>query len=140
MNDAGMDLLKSFEGCRLVAYQDQVGVWTIGYGHTGEDVYEDLTITQAQADALLVEDLEEREAAVRSMVTVELTDNQFSALVDLVYNIGIDALRTSFLLECVNVKNWAAAADQFLRWDHAGGKVVAGLLRRVDAERLLFLT
>lgn len=136
-NEAGIAIIKSFEGLRLIAYQDQVGVWTIGYGHTG-DVSEGQTITQEDADALFLQDLQAREDVVNELVTVPLSSGQFSALVSFVYNLGRAALETSALLRCVNVNNFEAAAAQFPRWDHEGPKVVPGLLRRREAEKQLF--
>lgn len=137
-NAAGIQLIKSYEGCKLTAYQDQVGVWTIGYGHTGDDVYEGQTITQDEAESLFLQDLKKREDAVSGVVTVPLSDGQFSALVSFVYNLGIGALETSALLRCVNASNFDAAAAQFLRWDHEGSKVIQGLLNRRTAEQELF--
>lgn len=138
INQAGLDLIKSFEGCRLEAYQDIVGIWTIGYGHVSADVHPGLTITQAQADDLLAKDLKRFEDGV-SALCPQVNENQFSALVCLSYNIGLSNLKSSTLLKKLNVGDVSGAADQFLVWDKAGGKPVAGLLRRRQAERALFL-
>lgn len=134
----GIQLIKSFESCRLKAYQDQVGVWTIGYGHTGDDVYEGQAITQDDADTLFASDLKEREDAVSRMVSVPLTAGQFSAIVSFVYNLGAHTLQTSTLLKDVNAGNFDAAAAQFPLWDHCGGATNPGLLRRRLAEQALF--
>jgi lysozyme len=134
----GLALTERFEGCQLAAYQDQVGVWTIGYGHTGAGVCSGLTITQDQAAALLMSDVAAAAAYVNQVVTVALQQNEFDALVDFVFNLGRGAFAGSTLLKNLNAGNFAAAADQFDLWDHAGGKVVAGLLRRRQAETALF--
>ncbi|HZW54277.1 MAG TPA: lysozyme [Candidatus Elarobacter sp.] len=145
INQAGLDLIKSFEGyARQVAgstdvkaYQDVVGIWTIGYGHTGRDVHEGLRITQAQAENLLRGDLATAERIVLNAVKVSLSDNEYAALVSFVFNTG--SLPGTTLLRLLNAGDRAGAADQFLRWNKAGGSVVAGLTRRRKAERELFL-
>jgi lysozyme len=134
----GLCLTEQFEGCRLTAYQDQVGVWTIGYGHTGPDVTPGLTITQAQAQAFLAHDVGKAVACVNQFVAIQLTQNEFDALVDFVFNLGTGAFTGSTLLRYLNAGNITAAAAQFDEWDHAGGAVVAGLLRRRQAETALF--
>jgi lysozyme len=134
----GLALTQQFEGCRLTAYQDQVGVWTIGYGHTGADVAAGLTITQDQAIALLASDVAASAAFVNQAVTVPLQQHEFDALVDFVFNLGRAAFAGSTLLKQLNTGNFDAAAGQFALWDHAGGKVVAGLLRRRQAETVMF--
>lgn len=134
----GMALTKQFEGLRLVAYQDQVGVWTIGYGHTGPDVHAGLVITQSQADALLQSDMTHAVACVNQYVTVGINQNQFDALVDFSFNLGCGSLHGSTLLTRINAGEFDLAAEQFLLWDHAGGVVVPGLLMRRQAEMALF--
>lgn len=134
----GLKLTEQFEGLRLSAYQDQVGVWTIGYGHTGADVTPDLTITQAQAEQLLLDDVGSASKCVNGCVTVALTQDEFNALVDFVFNLGAGAFQGSTLLRDLNGGDFAGAAAQFDAWDHAGGAVVAGLLRRRQAETALF--
>jgi len=135
----GLQLTEKFEGCRLVAYQDQVGVWTIGYGHTHE-VKEGDTCTQEQAEAWLLEDIAHAEDCVNKSVKVPLTQGEFDGLVDLVFNIGSGNFLKSTLLKLLNQGDKDAAALQFPRWDHAGGKENAGLLRRREAEEAEFLT
>ncbi|KMN50721.1 muraminidase [Chromobacterium violaceum] len=139
-NAAGISLIKQFEGVRLAAYQDMVGVWTIGYGHTGPDVKAGMTITQRQADQLLAADLEKFETGVRKAVIVPLNANQFSALVSFSYNLGLGNLRSSTLLRLLNKGDYDGAAAQFPRWNRAGGQAVPGLTRRRKAEQALFLT
>lgn len=138
MNEAGLNLIKSFEGCKLTSYYDSVGVITIGFGHTGSDVEEDMTITQDQADALLASDLKKFEDGVNSLVTTDISENQHAALVSFAYNLGLHSLSTSTLLKLVNEDNFDDAAPQFLRWNRAGGQVLAGLTRRREAEMELF--
>lgn len=139
-SSAGRQLIESFEGLKLTAYQDMVGVWTIGYGHTGADVKPGLTINAGQAAALLSADLAKFERGVAQLVTLLLNQHQFDALVSFSYNLGLGSLKNSTLLKLLNSGDVAAAAEQFLRWDKAGGRQVAGLTRRRQAERELFLT
>jgi lysozyme len=138
INSAGLNLIKHFEGIRLSAYNDGVGVPTIGYGHTGPDVYYGLTITQARANQLLVQDLRRFEDAVHRAVKVVLNDNQFAALVSFTYNVGEAAFQNSTLLQLLNARDYNGASAQFLRWTYAGGQQLAGLYRRRQAERALF--
>jgi lysozyme len=135
----GLALTESFEGLRLTAYQDSVGVWTIGYGHTN-GVQKGQTITLQQAEAFLVADIAWAVAFVNHVLTVLVTQGEFDALVDFVFNLGSGTLAHSTLLQLVNTGNFAAAANEFAKFDHAGGKVVAGLLRRRLAEKKMFQT
>ncbi len=137
-SDAGMALTKSFEGLRLRAYQDCAGVWTIGYGHTGRDVFPGDNITEAEAEALLRSDLADAVTCVNRAVTVSVKQQQFDALVDFCFNAGRGSLLGSTLLRKVNAGDFAGAAAQFGLWVHAGGEVVAGLVRRRKAEAALF--
>jgi lysozyme len=138
-SNTGLALTKKFEGLRLNAYQDQGGVWTIGYGHTGPTVHSGLTITEDQADRLLHSDIAASVACVNRAVTAAINQNQFDALVDFVFNLGCAALLSSTLLREVNAGNFASAAQQFLLWDHAKGVVIDGLRQRRQAESDLFL-
>lgn len=138
ISQAGIDLVKRFEGCGLAAYQDSVGVWTIGYGHTSA-VQPGDTITQPQADSLLAVDMQSAIDCVDRKVGPNLTDNQFSALVSFVFNLGCAAFCGSTLLRLLNCGETAAAAQQFVRWDRAGAQELPGLLMRREAERDLFL-
>lgn len=139
MSDNGVNLLKSFEGCRLGAYYDSANVLTIGWGHTGPEVVYGLTITQDQADALLQTDIQGHAGCVNTLVTVPINQDQFDALADFVYNEGRGHFLMSTLLKTINANNFTTAANEFLKWDIAGGQVSAGLLRRRQAERELFL-
>jgi lysozyme len=114
------------------------GIWSIGYGHTGPDVHEGLTITQAEAEALLKADIAHAVETVNRVVTVPLTQDEFDALCDLTYNIGCAAFEESTMLKDLNAGDYAAAAAQFDLWDKAGGKAVEGLLLRREAEERLF--
>ena len=133
----GLALTERFEGCRLEAYQDSVGVWTIGYGHT-RGVQQGMTCTQEQAEEWLLQDSLQAQDAVNDLVTVLLTQPEFDALVDFTFNLGAGALAESTMLRLLNAGDFAGAASQFELWDHAGGKVVAGLLRRRLAEKQEF--
>ena len=137
LGERGTEILKYFEGCKLTAYQDSVGVWSIGYGHT-KGVYDGMTITQDQAEQMLLSELEEYEGYIENMVTVPLTQNQFDALVVWVYNLGPTNFRNSTLLKELNAGNYNAAGQEITRWNKAGGKVLAGLVKRREAEAELF--
>lgn len=139
INAVGLELIKDFEGLRLNSYQDAVGVWTIGYGHT-RTAGPGQRITDAQATALLREDVANFENAVTQAVQVPMTANQFAALVSFTYNVGSGALNRSTLLRKLNAGDTLGAADEFLRWNRAGGQELAGLTRRRIAERELFLS
>ncbi|UGA37825.1 lysozyme [Chromobacterium haemolyticum] len=138
-SDAGITLVKSFEGLKLVAYKCPAGIWTNGYGHTGSDVTPGQVITQVQADALLARDLERFESGVSRLVSVPMTQNQFDALVCFSYNLGLGSLQNSTLLRLLNQRDYAGAAAQFPRWNKAGGKELPGLTRRRAAEQAMFL-
>jgi len=143
-SDKGIALIKQFEGCKLTAYQDSVGVWTIGYGWTkpvdGKPIRAGMTIKQETAERLLKTGLVSYESDVSRLVKVGLTQGQFDALVSFTYNLGARSLSTSTLLRKLNAEDYAGAADEFLRWNKAGGKVLNGLTRRREAERALFLS
>lgn len=133
----GLALTGKFEGCRLTAYLDQVGVPTIGYGHT-RGVRLGMTCTQEQAEAWLREDIAICEQDVNTHVKVPLTQGEFDALVDFSFNLGCASLNGSTLLRLLNTGDYHGAAAEFEKWDHAGGKVVSGLLRRRIAEEQEF--
>lgn len=143
MNYAGLELVKRFEGCKLTAYACPANVPTIGHGHTGPDVTrEDIgvkTITQDEADNLLLEDLYLVEMRVKKLLQREATSNQLSALVSFAYNVGTMNLRTSTLLRKFNAGDDKGAAEQFPAWNKAGGRVLPGLIARRAAEQALFL-
>ncbi len=142
INERGLDLVRHFESLYLKAYRDMVGVWTIGWGHTGLQhkdgtVYAGRVITKQKASELLAYDMHQFEERVNTFAKVPLTPDQFSALVSFDFNTG--GLGKSTLLRMLNAKDYAGAAEQFLRWNRAGGKEVRGLTRRRNSERNLFL-
>ena len=133
----GTSLIKKFEGCELEAYQDSVGVWTIGYGHT-KDVKQGDKINQDEAEHLLEEEMPEYEGYINDMVEVSLEQCQFDALVSWVYNLGPTNLSSSTLLKVLNEGDYDEVPFQIKRCNKAGGKVLEGLTRRREAEALLF--
>jgi len=133
----GIALIKKFEGCELEAYQCSAGVWTIGYGHT-KDVEEGDTISKDQAEEMLVEELHEYENYINEYVNVALSQNQFDALVSWVYNLGPANLKASTMLKVLNDGKYEDVPYQMKRWNKAGGKVLDGLVRRREAEALLY--
>jgi len=144
----GLDITESFEGLRLNAYKDVAGVVTIGYGHTGSDVSMGWTITPEQAQTLLQSDIAASAACVNSAVTPSINQNQFDALVDFTFNVGRGSFLRSTLLVKINSGDFPGAANQFVwsdsdgklhGWIYAGGEINAGLVRRRDAEKALFL-
>jgi lysozyme len=138
MNSECVDLIKQFEGCKLEAYQDQRGIWTIGYGSTS-DVHEGMVITQADAELRLEADLAEAKKRLGALVQAALTENQWGALVSLVFNIGSGNFAGSTLRTLLNEAKIADAANEFPKWCRTGGLVNPGLLRRRNLERALFL-
>lgn len=140
ISQKGIDLIKSFEGLELKAYQDVVGVWTIGYGSTGSHVKPGMVITPKEAEDLLRKDVARFEACVDKQVSVPLTQNQFDALVSFAFNLGCGNLASSTLLRKLNAKDYKGASLEFVKWNRAGGKVLAGLTRRREAEKALFLS
>jgi lysozyme len=138
-NAAGRAVIKEFEGIRLTAYRDTGGVWTIGYGHT-RGVKPGLRITGQEAERLFEEDLAAAEFVVRRLVTRQLNDNQFSALVSFAYNVPFKEFRLSQLLKFVNLGDFEGAGKEFHRWVYDDGKKLPGLVRRRLVEVNLFFT
>ena len=139
ISEYGLDLIKHFEGCELQAYKCPANVWTIGYGHI-KGVSEGMTITQEEAEQMLKDEMAEYEGYVNKLVTVELNQNQFDAMVSWVYNLGGGNLKASTLLKVLNAGDYAGVPAQMMRWNKAGGKVLEGLTRRRQAEADLFAT
>ena len=141
LSQAGLDLIKGFEGFRSKAYKavHSEKHYTIGYGHYGRDVKFGDTITKAKAEVLLKEDVEWAEKAVNTYVKVALNQNQYDALVSFTFNVGSGALATSTLLRKLNKKDYDGAAAEFPRWNKSGGKTLAGLIKRRAKEHDLFL-
>lgn len=133
VNADGVALIKQWEGLRLEAYKCAAGVWTIGYGHT-RTARPNLKITHEQAESLLREDLRVFEAAVEDTVTVQLTDNQFAALVSWTFNVGVNAMRQSTLIRKLNAGDYDAVPRELVRWNKVKGRPVHGLSNRRAAE------
>lgn len=145
VNEAGLALIKEFEGCKLTAYKDAVGIWTIGWGTTaaagvGIKPEAGMTITQAEADWYLEKTVAKFAEGVSAALRNNVTDNQFAACVSLAYNIGVPRFAASSVVKWINAGDFEGAANSFLLWNKAGGKVLKGLVRRREAERALFLT
>lgn len=139
INQAGFDLVKRFEGCRLTSYPDPAtggDPWTIGYGST-KGVRPGQVISQDMAEQLLLRDLAVFEDGVARLIKVPVTSNQFSACVCLAYNIGLGNFGGSTLLKLINAGD-KHASEQFLVWNRGAGKVMAGLVKRRAAEKALF--
>ncbi len=142
INDAGLALIKSFEGLRLEAYLCPAGVWTIGYGSTGDHVYSGQVITEKEAEELLRKDLWRFEDCVSCSVTVPLTDNEYAALVSFSFNVGCGAFKDSTLLRRLNAgePKPRVFSEELLKWNKANGQELEGLTRRRQAEVELALT
>lgn len=148
VNANGIALLRRLEGLSLEAYQCAAGRWTVGWGHTGADVYQGLVITFEDAERLFMDDLQKHARGVEALVRVEITDNMFAALVSFTFNHGVGALATSTLLQKVNREDFLGAANEFLVWryvdaDPGPGRVMVvskGQVRRRQLERELFLS
>ena len=137
LSDKGKGFIKSWEACRLRAYDDGVGVWTIGYGRT-TNVKPGDVCTQHQANEWFDEESSRFSNQVSALLLVDVTENQFDALVSLAYNIGVAAFSNSTLLRKLNDGDYQGAAEQFDVWNKGGGKVMHGLVRRRAAERKIF--
>jgi lysozyme len=144
ISEEGLALIKHFEGCptddegNVIAYQDAVDIWTIGYGHI-KGVQEGDKWTQEKADFMLWRELEEEyENYIKDYVHVPLNQNQFDALCSWVYNLGPNNLKVSTLLKKHNNGEYDEVPAQIKRWNKAGGKVLEGLVRRREAEALMF--
>ncbi len=147
LDESGLDLIKEFEGCILHPYLDSAGVPTIGYGQTyypdtGVKVtMDDADITQDQADDMLLQMVQPFEDAVSDAVTIDMTQNNFNALVSFTYNIGINGFKKSTVLRLVNqgVSDDSLKAA-FLMWDKAGGEVNQGLVNRRNKEYEVYIS
>ena len=137
ISQEGLSLIKKFEGCELEAYRCAANVLTIGYGST-KGVKEGDTITQEEADNLLLHEMNEYEGYINDMVEVNLEQNQFDAMVSWVFNLGPANLKASTLLKVLNSKDYDGVPMQIKRWNKAAGQVKQGLIRRREAEALLF--
>lgn len=140
-----LNTIQQFEGLKLKAYKDSVGIWTVGFGNifnldTGNPIKEGDEITLETAERWLKIEVDNLQAKMRKVITVPLNDNQWTALTSLAYNIGFGAFKRSTLLRLLNAgASKEEVAKQFLRWNKAGGKEVKGLTNRRQAESNLFL-
>ena len=137
ISQEGLGLIKKFEGCELNSYKCAAGVWTIGYGST-HGIEEGMSISKSRAEELLLEDISEFEDHVMNNVKVSLNQNQFDAMVSWTFNLGAGNLKSSTLLKVLNGNDYEDVPEQIKRWNKAGGKVLEGLIRRREAEALLF--
>lgn len=140
LSSHGEDLIKGFEQLRLVAYQDDKGVWTIGWGHTGPEVVEGLTCTTKQAETWFQEDTLWAVKGVNDSLTTNVSQQQFDALTSFTFNVGVGAEAHSTMIKLVNARDLAGAAAEFPKWDHVDGVVNAGLLWRRRQEQRIFLS
>jgi lysozyme len=142
ISEAGLKLIKQFEGLRLKSYRCPAGIWTIGYGHTSTtgvpEVREGMRISGQEAETILKRDLAQFEGAVTSMVKIRLSENQFDTLVSFAFNCGIAALRRSTLLKRVNAGAFDAVPAELMKWTRADGQELPGLVRRRRAEAALW--
>lgn len=142
LSDSGVALLESEESFSATPYQDEAGIWTIGYGHKIKPGEQFTTISREQAQTILEQDVAEAEATIRKLVRVPLTQSQFDALTSFVYNVGVAAFAGSTMLKMLNAKNYAGASTEFARWRyiHKNGVLVAssGLSDRRAREQQLF--
>ena len=139
IGEKGLDLIRKYEGLRLVAYVCPGGKLTIGYGHTGPDVKSGQKIDVERANELLIKDVQRFEVAVNELVTVPMTQGMLDALISFSFNLGAGSLKSSTLLKKLNADDLDGAANEFLKWNKAKGNVLAGLTERRKSERELFL-
>ena len=137
----GEKLIKNFESCKLTAYKADKSekYYTIGWGHYGVDVKKDMKISKETADKLFRNDIKYFESCVNSSVKVKITQSMFNALVSFTYNVGHGNLKKSSLLKYVNKKQFKKASNEFNKWNKCGGKVLKGLVKRRELERIEFL-
>ena len=137
ISEDGLELIKKFEGCETSAYQDSVGVWTIGFGHT-KGVEAGQTCSIEDAESMLADEMDEYEGYINNMVKVELQQHEFDSLVAWVYNLGPTNLSESTMLKVLNGGQFDRVPDEMNRWTRAGGEILEGLVRRRQAESLMF--
>ncbi len=144
ISQQGYDLIREFEGLRTRAYRDAVGVWTIGYGHTSAagapHVDPGMTISIGEANEILERDVQKFADGVDELVRVQISDDQFSALVSFAYNVGLGNFARSSVLRAVNAKDFAAVPRRLALWNKAGDRTLPGLIRRRAAEAALFMS
>lgn len=137
INQAGLNLIKSFERCCLVAYQDQGGIWTIGYGHTDPIINDGMTITQDEAESLLKQDLQ-KFYHLDDFIAELVNDNQYSALICLAFNVGLRAVKLSQTLKLINAGD--NPDKEWMGFNKVNGVVSQGLINRRKAELKLYHT
>ena len=137
ISEDGLELIKKFEGCETSAYQDSVGVWTIGFGHT-KGVEEGQTCSIEDAESMLTDEMDEYDGYINNMVKVDLQQHEFDSLVAWVYNLGPTNLNESTMLKVLNGGQFDRVPDEMNRWTRAGGEILEGLVRRRQAESLMF--
>ena len=142
-NEEGIAIIKHFEGFSSSVYKDPIGIPTIGFGSIWDEEGNRLTmdhkpVSKGEAENLLKRELRHVESAITRLVTVPLTENQFSAISSLTYNIGSSRLKSSTLRQKINRRDYHGASAEFPKWRLAGGRVLKGLVRRRKAERGLF--
>ena len=135
----GINLIKEFEGLKLEAYKCPAGIWTIGYGHTGKNVFKGLKINQEEAEKFLINDLEIHSNYINKLIKIPINQNQFDALISLEYNIGYNAFKNSTLLKFLNEKKYNKAAEEFDKWVYSNKRKLNGLIKRRKKEKELFL-
>ena len=143
VNQEGLDIIKHFEGYSSTVYADPIGIPTIGFGSIWDKEGNRLTmdhepITEQEGEFLLVRELKHVESAIARLIRVELTENQFSAIASLTFNIGSGRLKSSTLRAKINREDYSGASAEFPKWRRAGGRILKGLVRRRKAERELF--
>jgi GH24 family phage-related lysozyme (muramidase) len=135
------EIIRRFEGKSLTAYWDKYGkVWTISYGLTGPDIVKGLVLTEEQSSKMFMDRIEKMVFDLKNLIKIDITKNQFIACLSFSWNVGIKAFGDSTLLKLLNAGAYDNAAEQFLRWNKAGGKILSGLTKRRKAERSLFLS
>ena len=137
ISNEGLSLIKKFEGCEFDSYKCAAGVWTIGYGST-HGIEKGMSISKSRAEELLLEDIAQFEDIVDKAVSVNLSQNQYDALVSWTFNLGGGNLNSSTMLKVLNAGDYENVPEQIKRWNKANGKVLEGLIRRREAEALLF--
>jgi Phage-related lysozyme (muraminidase) len=135
----GLDFIKEFESFSSIPYVCAGGKLTIGYGHVVLKNENYITITEERGLILLEKDVEVREGYINSLVKVKLSQNQYDALLSFIFNVGNEAFKNSTLLRKLNAGDYIGSADEFTRWNKAGGEVVLGLVRRRNSEKMMFL-
>ncbi len=136
-----LEIIKKYEGFSSQAYKCPAGVWTVGYGHTGRDVYEGVTITEKEASLLLEKEIRKLEEEVLVYLDNKPSINELDALTSLVYNVGLGAFKKSRLLKRINAKdNGELISKEWIEFNKVNGKVVKGLIRRRAEEICLYFT